>query len=78
MADLLCLETFEIDLKKGHEELYRFEVNVEELPEDPFLVKPTNNGSSRKIIDSRGLSFDKSVDSIMPHIDGYRFCWHIC
>ncbi len=64
---------FEIDLKKGYEELYRLRSECKELPEDPFLVKPTNNGSSRKIIDSKGLSFDKSVDSIMPHIKGIDF-----
>jgi predicted Zn-dependent protease len=63
----------EMDLKRGLEEIKRMRKENKEIPEDPFLVKPTNLGSSREIKKSRGLEFENSVDAILPIMSGLDF-----
>ena len=63
----------EIDLKRGIEEIKRMRKENKEIPEDPFLVKPTNLGSSREIKKSKGLEFENSVDAILPIMSGLDF-----
>jgi len=63
----------EIDLKRGREEINRMRLETKEIPEDPFLVLPTNAGSSHEVKKSNGLNFEDSVDAILPTMSGVDF-----
>jgi len=63
----------EIDLKRGREEINRMRLETKEIPEDPFLVLPTNAGSSHEVKNSNGLNFEDSVDAILPTMSGVDF-----
>tara|TARA_B100001250_G_scaffold306673_1_gene268551 strand:+ start:5743 stop:7065 length:1323 start_codon:yes stop_codon:yes gene_type:complete len=63
----------EIDLKRGIDEIKRMRKDNEEIPEDPFLVKPANLGSSREIKKTKGLEFENAVDAILPIMSGVDF-----
>ena len=39
----------DLDLKRGLDEIERMRSESKEIPEDPFLVMPTDSGSSREI-----------------------------
>tara|TARA_A100001015_G_C14978281_1_gene708301 strand:+ start:473 stop:1795 length:1323 start_codon:yes stop_codon:yes gene_type:complete len=63
----------EIDLKRGIDEIKRMRKDNEEIPEDPFLVKPANLGSSREVKQTKGLDFEHAVDAILPIMSGVDF-----
>ena len=44
-----------------------------EIPEDPFLVMPTDSGSSRELKTANGLPFEDAVDAILPAMGGTDF-----
>jgi len=48
-------------------------LETKEIPEDPFLVLPTNAGSSHEVKNSNGLNFEDSVDAILPTMSGVDF-----
>ena len=45
---------FDIDYARGKSEIERMRIEVQEIPEDPFIVLPENLGSSHKILSSEG------------------------
>jgi predicted Zn-dependent protease len=63
----------EIDLKRGINEIKRMRKDNKEIPEDPFLVKPANLGSSREVKKTKGLEFGNAVDAILPIMSGVDF-----
>ena len=63
----------DIDLRKGQKEIGRMRKENQEIPEDPFLVLPTNHGSSHEVRESNGLNFEDSVDAILPAMEGVDF-----
>ena len=64
---------FDLDLKRGLDEINRMRRESSEIPEDPFLVMPTDSGSSHEIKSANGLSFEDSVDAILPAVSGVDF-----
>ena len=64
---------FEIDMKRGISEIERMRLESKEIPVDPFLVEPTNAGSSREIKETNGLNFQDSVDFILPVMSDVDF-----
>ena len=63
----------EIDLKRGIDEIKRMRKDNEEIPEDPYIVEPTNLGSSREVKKTKGLEFENAVDAILPIMSGVDF-----
>ena len=61
---------YEVDLSRGMKELERMRFESNEILEDPFLVMPTNSGSSREIINANGLSFDDAIQALIPSMQG--------
>ncbi len=64
---------FDLDLKRGLDEINRMRKESNEIPEDPFLVMPATSDSSRKVTKANGLSFEDSVDAILPAVSGIDF-----
>ena len=64
---------FEIDMKRGISEIERMRSESKEIPLDPFLVEPTNAGSSCEIKETNGLNFQDSVDFILPVMSDVDF-----
>ena len=63
----------DLDLKRGLDEIERMRSESKEIPEDPFLVMPTDSGSSREIKKADGLPFEDAVDAILPAMEGTDF-----
>ncbi len=63
----------DIDLKRGLDEINRMRVESKEIPEDPYLVLPTDTGSSHDKKSAKGLAFDNAVDAIIPAMQGTDF-----
>mgnify|MGYP001271975738 CR=1 FL=1 len=63
----------ENDVRMGLDEIKRMRKENQEIPEDPYLVLPTNLGSSREVKKSNGLKFENSVDAILPAMKGVDF-----
>ena len=61
---------YDIDLSRGKSEIERMRSESKEILEDPFLVMPTNSGSSREIINANGLQFDHAVEALLPSMQG--------
>ena len=51
-------------------ELERMRSESKQILEDPFLVMPTNSGSSREIINANGLEFDDAIEALIPAMQG--------
>ncbi len=64
---------FDIDYARGKAEIERMRIEVQEIPEDPFIVLPENLGSSHKILSSEGMPFEEAVDAILPAMQGIDF-----
>ena len=64
---------FDLDLKRGLDEINRMRKESSEIPEDPFLVMPTDSGSSHEVKGADGLPFEDSVDAILPAVSGVDF-----
>ncbi len=62
-----------LDLKRGLDEIERMRAESKEIPEDPFLVMPTDSGSSHEIKKANGLAFTDAVDAILPAMKGTDF-----
>ena len=63
----------DVDLKRGRQEILRMRQESSQIPIDPFLVLPTNSGSSHEVKKSDGLKFENSVDAILPAMAGVDF-----
>ncbi|MEC9105852.1 MAG: TldD/PmbA family protein, partial [Candidatus Neomarinimicrobiota bacterium] len=61
---------YDIDLSRGMKELERMRSESKQILEDPFLVMPTNSGSSREIINANGLEFDDAIEALIPVMQG--------
>jgi|TARA_B110000438_G_C15812758_1_gene650444 predicted Zn-dependent protease len=61
---------YELDLSRAMKEVDRMRLESKEILEDPFLVIPTNAGSSREIIKAKGLNFENSVEALIPSMQG--------
>jgi len=64
---------FEVDSARGKSEIDRMRVEAQEIPEDPFAVYPSNEGSSREVKISNGLPFEDAVDALVPAMSGMDF-----
>ena len=63
----------DLDLKRGLDEIERMRGESKEIPEDPFLVMPTDSESSRELKTANGLPFEDAVDAILPAMGGTDF-----
>ena len=61
---------YDVDMARGAAEIHRMRSEAEEILEDPFLVLPTNTGSSREVKTAAGLGFDDAVDALLPAMQG--------
>ena len=62
-----------IDLSRGEFEINRMRSESKEILEDPFIVMPSESGSSHEIKTASGLKFDDAVEAIMPAVQGVDF-----
>jgi predicted Zn-dependent protease len=71
-----CGEAFTIsgdidtDIKKAQMALETLRAEVVQLPEDPYIVLPENNGSSRDIHVGSLLSVEDAADALTPAMQG--------
>ena len=61
---------YDVDMARGAAEIHRMRSEAQEILEDPFLVLPTNAGSSREVKTAAGLGFDDAVDALLPAMQG--------
>jgi len=61
------------DIARGKGELARMRTEANEIPKDPFLVMPSNAGSSHEVQNANGLAFDDAVDALLPAMQGVDF-----
>ena len=61
------------DIARGKGELTRMRTEANEIPKAPFLVMPSNAGSSHEVQNANGLAFDDAVDALLPAIQGVDF-----
>ncbi len=64
---------FDLDLKRGFEEIVRLREEAKSLPIDPFVVIPDNLGSTREIKKTNGLKNKDTVDALLPSISNLDF-----
>ena len=64
---------FDMDSARGKAEIDRMRIEVQEIPADPYLVFPENQGSSHEIKSVNGLPFDDAVGSLVPAMSGMDF-----
>ncbi len=69
-GSITLMNNFEIDLKKAIHELNRIKEEVVQLPEDPYLVMPSEGDSMVDINRGDLLASKDVVDSITPIISG--------
>ena len=62
-----------IDLSRGEFEINRMRLESKEILEDPYIVMPSESGSSHEIKTANGLKFDDAVEAIMPAVQGVDF-----
>jgi len=60
----------EEDLRRVTEELQRLRSELPQLLEDPFIVKPSGEGSSLEIKTAQGLPLEQAVDALLPAMQG--------
>jgi len=60
----------EVDLINAKAEFERLRNEVGQLPEDPFIVLPTDLGSSRLVTETELLDTEKVISAIMPALQG--------
>lgn len=58
------------DINRAGGELQRLRNELPQLPEDPFIVKPSGEGSSLEIKTALGLPFDQAVEALLPAMLG--------
>ena len=77
--DRTCTGSFTVsgnndtDIVRGQVEISRMRTESNEIPTDPFLVMPSNTGSSHEVQTAHGLAFDKAVDALLPAMQGVDF-----
>ena len=59
-----------LDMARGAKEIQRMRFEAQDILEDPFLVMPTNAGSSREVKAAASLGFDDAVDALLPVMEG--------
>jgi len=61
------------DLETALENLHYLRQDIAQLPEDPYLVLPQNQGSSTEIYEGNLLNSDNAVEQILPLVQGLDF-----
>tara|TARA_B100000965_G_scaffold204366_1_gene170602 strand:+ start:224 stop:1546 length:1323 start_codon:yes stop_codon:yes gene_type:complete len=61
------------DLLRGGAEIDRMRIESKEILEDPYIVMPSESGSSHEVKTANGLAFDDAVDAIMPTVQDVDF-----
>ena len=61
---------FDVDMARGGTEIQRMRSEAQDILEDPFIVLPTNAGSSREVKAATSLGFDDAVDALLPIMQG--------
>ena len=62
-----------VDLSRGSSEIERMRLESKEILEDPYIVMPSESGSSYEVKSAKGLAFNDAVDAIMPAVQGVDF-----
>ena len=62
-----------VDLSRGTSEIERMRLESKEILEDPYIVMPSESGSSHEVKSANGLAFNDAVDAIMPAVQGVDF-----
>ena len=62
-----------VDLSRGSSEVERMRLESKEILEDPYIVMPSESGSSHEVKSANGLAFNDAVDAIMPAAQGVDF-----
>ena len=62
-----------VDLSRGLSEIERMRLESKEILEDPYIVMPSESGSSHEVKSAKGLAFNDAVDAIMPAVQGVDF-----
>jgi predicted Zn-dependent protease len=63
----------EIDIKIALENLDHLRQEIEQLPEDPYIVLPQNKGSSREVYHGKLLDPNQSASAILPPVKDLDF-----
>jgi predicted Zn-dependent protease len=63
----------ETDLATALENLDHLRQEIRLLPEDPYIVLPQNQGSSREVYQGKLLATDSAVTEILPVVQGLDF-----
>ena len=70
VSSITVSSNYGVDMARGAAEIKRMRSETQEILEDPFLVLPTNAGSSREVKKAAGLGFDDAVDALLPAMQG--------
>jgi len=70
VSSITVSSNYDVDMARGAAEIKRMRSETQEILEDPFLVLPTNAGSSREVKKAAGLGFDDAVDALLPAMQG--------
>ena len=62
-----------IDFQTALDNLNYLRQDVQELPKDPYIVLPQNQGSSHEVYEGDLLDPDTAVDQILPVVEGLDF-----
>ena len=63
----------ELDLKNALENLTYLREEIEQIPEDPYVILPENKGSSREVYEGELLPLDSAVSEILPIVQDLDF-----
>ena len=62
-----------VDIQRGKSEIERMRSESTQILEDPYIVLPSDLGSSEHITSANGLPFDNAIDAILPAVQGVDF-----
>ena len=72
-ADFPLTGDKEIDLSVAQESFDYLRAEIFELPPDPYIVLPSNQGSSHEVYEGSLLHPDEAVNHILPVVQGLDF-----
>lgn len=63
----------DIDLEIAIDNLIYARSNLENLPDDPYIIIPKNEGSSHEIYEGKLLSYEEAIEEILKPVQGLDF-----
>ncbi|WP_017293140.1 TldD/PmbA family protein [Geminocystis herdmanii] len=63
----------DIDVKNALDNLVYARSTLENLPDDPYIIIPKNQGSSHEIYEGKLLSYEEAIEEILKPVQGLDF-----